>query len=572
MGDTNKNLTRRNFLKATGVAGSAAAVQGMMGRTAANPSQAGLGAVKPGSGKGKTALVLGAGVGGLTTAYRLLQAGFEVTVLEAQNRPGGRNFTARQGDEIFDDVAGKQTCKFDKDLYANMGPGRIPYHHVRVLNLCRELKVPLEVYVHTSAANFHVPRNAQRQRPVPRRHFAYDSQGFLAELLAREINAGRVHLGEMAGHKDVLLNFLQKFGSLTDQYEYKGSTRSGCAVPPTVFRNCRIPEKLDWKTLLDSRFWDPCELGDPPPAGCKPNDRPYGFYQQDENLWHTTSFQPVDGMDKIIDGLMAKPVRDKTLRDRTTCGAQVTGIRFAENKVNVVYRHKGQNKHLTADYCVSNIPLAVLRGIPAPNFSRDFREAINRPGRNNACKVGWQANQRFWESSDQIYGGISWIAHPITQMWYPSNDYFDESGKGVLTGAYNYGETARRFGNLSLSQRLIVARQGGLLLHPEAFRNDAIVPHAKGVSIAWQNVPFVKACSMNWRGSADTRYYQRLLRPDGGGRFFIVGDQVSTVPGWQEGALMSAEHVLDQITNRPFTQQEILKEVDTAPVTRDLAG
>jgi monoamine oxidase len=40
--------------------------------------------------------------------------------------------------------------------------------------------------------------------------------------------------------------------------------------------------------------------------------------------------------------------------------------------------------------------------------------------------------------------------------------------------------------------------------------------------------------------------YTRLLSPDG--HFHIVGDQVSTLPGWQEGAMMSAEHVRAQIT------------------------
>jgi monoamine oxidase len=36
-----------------------------------------------------------------------------------------------------------------------------------------------------------------------------------------------------------------------------------------------------------------------------------------------------------------------------------------------------------------------------------------------------------------------------------------------------------------------------------------------------------------------------LLAPDR--RFFVTGDQVSQLPGWQEGAMMSAQHVVEQI-------------------------
>jgi hypothetical protein len=36
-----------------------------------------------------------------------------------------------------------------------------------------------------------------------------------------------------------------------------------------------------------------------------------------------------------------------------------------------------------------------------------------------------------------------------------------------------------------------------------------------------------------------------LLKPDG--RFWVAGDQVSYLSGWQEGAVLSAHHVIDAI-------------------------
>jgi monoamine oxidase len=234
----------------------------------------------------------------------------------------------------------------------------------------------------------------------------------------------------------------------------------------------------------------------------------------------------------------------------------VEEIRLEDSSVEVVYRDgfTGDLERKRADWCVSNIPLPVLQTIPA-NFADDFRAAVKRGRFAATCKVGWQANRRFWEgSADQIYGGISWIDHPITQMWYPSYDYF--TAKGTLTGAYNYDDVARRFGALGLGERLAEARRGATRLHPE-FADPAVVPEELGLSIAWHNVPFQRGGWAEWDDSAaDADAYERLLAPDR--RFHVVGDQVSTLPGWQEGAMMSAEHVIEQIAGiRPLAVPDI---------------
>lgn len=49
-----------------------------------------------------SAVVVGAGLSGLTAAYRLQQAGFAVTVLESGSVPGGRVQTERHGPYLID--------------------------------------------------------------------------------------------------------------------------------------------------------------------------------------------------------------------------------------------------------------------------------------------------------------------------------------------------------------------------------------------------------------------------------------------------------------------------------------
>jgi monoamine oxidase len=43
---------------------------------------------------------LGAGIAGLVAAYELTKAGYKCVVLEARERPGGRNWTIRGGSKI----------------------------------------------------------------------------------------------------------------------------------------------------------------------------------------------------------------------------------------------------------------------------------------------------------------------------------------------------------------------------------------------------------------------------------------------------------------------------------------
>jgi monoamine oxidase len=270
-------------------------------------------------------------------------------------------------------------------------------------------------------------------------------------------------------------------------------------------------------------------------------------------------------MDQIVKGFLCR------IGHLINYGAEVREIQLVEDGVEVTYEGRlGRTFHTRADHCISNIPLPVLQKIPS-NFSPEFKKAVDRGRFASTCKVGWQANERFWESDKyHIYGGISWIDHIITQMWYPSNDYFTKNG--TLIGAYNFDDDAIRLGNLSPKERLVVALEGARKLHPE-FGEDRLVPSALGLSVAWHNVPFQLGGWVDWQSDDvdDANAYTRLLAPDG--RFHVVGDQVSPLPGWQEGAMMSAEHVIEQIAGkRPLTPQEMLRSPDSRRMTQGRCG
>ncbi|MDT0309556.1 FAD-dependent oxidoreductase [Streptomyces sp. DSM 44917] len=513
--------------------------------------------VAPGLPRDASVLVLGAGVAGLTAAYELLSAGVErCRVVEAQPRAGGRNFTARTGTVIRETHGSEtwaHTCAFDEGLYLNLGPGRIPHHHRRVLRYCRELAVALEVYVMETAANRVHATAGLGGEPLPNRRVTHDTRGHIAERLARSLLENG--LPPLDAQRRALCDLLRVFGDLDGDFRYRGSTRAGYRGPMGMYDPWEDPEPappLGLERLLASRFWSETM-----------------FYQPQEYLWQPTLFQPVGGMDRVVRGFV-NALRERWGPERVQLDSPVTGIEaLRDGRVRVTWRN-GPPGGRVVDHVLCSIPLPVLsRSVALEGFPAPYREAIEHVRFAPTCKVGWQAEERFWESDrEQIFGGISYTDHLITQIWYPSNDWF--AARGTLTGAYNYEEDAEALGAMSWEQRLLAAREGARELHPERWTDEA-VPLEKGLSIAWHRVPFQRGGWADWRvGNArDTEMYRRLLEPHGG--FHVLGDQVSPLPGWMEGAMMSAEWVLGQLDGtQPRSVPLVTRVPDSRALTRGL--
>ena len=181
-------FTRRDFLMRVGQAGgygaAFATMQSLglmpMKGEAPVPIQAAAGA-----GKGVKVVVLGAGIGGLVSAYELKKLGYDVTLLEARERPGGRNFTGRTGTKVEFSDGTIQTIGWDDGNYQNLGPARLPSTHWTMLGYCRELGVPLEVEINTSRSTLLQNDNANGGKPVVQRKAVNDTRGHVSELLSK---------------------------------------------------------------------------------------------------------------------------------------------------------------------------------------------------------------------------------------------------------------------------------------------------------------------------------------------------------------------------------------------------
>src|ERR1700754_4802420 len=110
-------LRRRDLLSLIGaMAGSAAMYHAMTSLGFASDSRY-QGPIRlDGDCKGASVLVLGAGLAGMTAALELRKAGYKVTILEFNDRAGGRNWTLRGGDSFTELGGFKQTCEFEDGL------------------------------------------------------------------------------------------------------------------------------------------------------------------------------------------------------------------------------------------------------------------------------------------------------------------------------------------------------------------------------------------------------------------------------------------------------------------------
>ena len=517
--------TRRRFLQMVGGAGGAVAVHNVMeamGLMAAPAKATEPPELPAESGRGTTVAILGAGLAGMTAAYELNKAGYECTILEAQDYAGGRCWTVRQGDAI-EEMDSRQVCDFDDDnsLYFNPGPARIPYHHQGILSYCKAFGVPLEVIVNENRAAYFQNDGAFGGEPVLNRRVVNDSRGYIAELLAKALNQNALDQELTTDDKEMVLEFVRRFGNLSSDDTYTGSSRAGYTTAPgAMLQSGEENEPLELTELLKSDFWRyKMHFGE-------------GFNQA------ATMLQPVGGMDQIAKAF------EQQVGSLIEYSAVVQQIRKTPEGVRVVYTDaNGSEQALDAAFAICTLPLKVLAGLET-DFSPPFQNAIAACDYNNAVKVAFQCERRFWEEDYQIYGGISWTDQAITQLWYPAGGFHNQ--KGVIVGAYIWdNEVSDAFAAQSLEQRLEQAIAEGNRIHPNY---GAEVNRSTGMSVGWGKLPYQLGGWAEWSDEARETAYPLLLEPDG--PIYLAGEHLSYLTGWQEGAVLSAHHVVQAIATR----------------------
>lgn len=511
-------ISRRAFLNRVGRAGGYGALfvtmQGL-GLLATTPAYAGPPQLPPGSGKGIRVAILGAGIAGLVAAYELRKGGYDVTVLEARERPGGRAWSVRRGDVIQQTGRPDQTVDWEAGThhYLNAGPARIPQSHHAILGYCRELNVPLEVMVNSNR----FAKLDYAGKVVTNGQAVNDTRGAFAELLAKAIDKGALDQELTGLDKRRLMGYLGAWGDLDPKRLYAGgSGRAGYVIDPGGYDTPgKAVDSFRLKDLMAAQFW-----------GIS------GFFEELVDM-QATMLQPVGGMDRIAYALY-EPVKSTV-----TFGAVVKEIRRAGETARIVYSAGGAPRTLEADHVVVTLPLPVLAKIPS-DFSPRVKQAIEAGGKTygHGTKVGWET-RRFWEQDDDQFGGLGWTEEPNELIWYPSGGFGEKTG--VLVGAYAIGFSnvlnPSKYAAMSFEERFEVSRRVVEKFHPGRGRELA-----KPITVSWRDTPYSEGVSVFWNDVIRKSEYPVLCKPDG--PFVFAGEHMSYVNAWQEGAALASHEAI----------------------------
>ena len=224
------------------------------------------------------------------------------------------------------------------------------------------------------------------------------------------------------------------------------------------------------------------------------------------------------------------------LRDRIQYGAPVVRIMSGPASVRLAVKDASGIHEVTADRVVCAVPFTTLRDVEvSPGFSPLKQRAIEEALSTSVTRTFLQCRTRFWSASG-LSGGAS-TDLPIASLSHVTEA---QPGPRAILESYAAGANARRLADMPLADRLAFVVDQGSRIFPE-LRST----FEGGTSVSWGTDPWAKGAYAWFKPGQLALLPPRADAPEG--RVHFAGDHTSALPGWMQGALASAQRVVEEI-------------------------
>jgi monoamine oxidase len=112
-----------------------------------------------------------------------------------------------------------------------------------------------------------------------------------------------------------------------------------------------------------------------------------------------------------------------------------------------------------------------------------------------------------------------------------------------MLGYYNFDTEAARVSAMTPQQRVEFALEHGSKVHPQ-YRQE----FESGFSVSWHLTPYELGAWPSYTDRTRQQFFPRLQEPDG--RIYLVGEHLSYVNAWMEGAVQAAWVQVEKLHTR----------------------
>jgi monoamine oxidase len=446
-------------------------------------------------------IVVGAGLAGLAAAFELAEAGHDVTVLEAQMRPGGRVHTLRE--------------PFADGLYGEAGASGFLDTHHWVLSYATAFGLLLdEVYVSPQVAiRYFRGRRVRLTRSATVSDWPFDLPAEDRELTLSRLYAkyeGSVfeEMGDPAA-SDWRVDRFAEYDRLTypEFLKSRGASAETTALLTSGWGGV-------WGEGIDT-------------VSALAILRDYSQAAKAKRVYR------LQGGNDLLPRAFAS-----RLKERIRFGAPVAGIEQDERGVRVRVRRGGTHDTMTSDYLICAIPFSVLRRLEiAPPFSAGKQRAIRELPYKSIARISVQCRRRFW--IDEGLTGSHETDRAISELRDISE--CQPGPRGLLQGDAG-GQHARAMAGMSEGDRLAFV----------VSELDKVLPgtaeHFEGAHFkSWDDDEWARGAASWYRPGQMTALWPHVATPEG--RVHFAGDHTSAWMHWMQGALQSGFRAASEVND-----------------------